>query len=240
MASGGRHRVFGVISPSGSPDRDDQTKLNKSDLQSRPPFSSFILIFFFFFIRLNTPHRFRNRRATKFTEEQRVKQKELLEVSAPPVSKARFTFSLFHTRTVPFWRGDDDNRFIFIIRMISVIMYTAAFLPSRARGTKRLTRFMRYCLVASFPPDRVFTHSQEAGLERYAIAGKETDWDDALVGKKVPKSGMLSVKRKHGDGADASTPEKKSSKKDKKGDKGHKMKGAKTPKSSSKKSKHKA
>ena len=82
--------------------------------------------------------------------------------------------------------------------------------------------------------------SQEAGLERYAIAGKETDWDDALVGKKVPKSGMLSVKRKHGDGADASTPEKKSSKKDKKGDKGHKMKGAKTPKSSSKKSKHKA
>ena len=83
-------------------------------------------------------------------------------------------------------------------------------------------------------------HSQEAGLERYAIAGKETDWDDALVGKKVPKSGMLSVKRKHGDGADASTPEKKSSKKDKKGDKGHKMKGAKTPKSSSKKSKHKA
>ena len=41
-------------------------------------------------------------------------------------------------------------------------------------------------------------------------------------------------------GADASTPEKKSSKKDKKGDKGHKMKGAKTPKSSSKKSKHKA
>jgi len=93
---------------------------------------------------------------------------------------------------------------------------------------------------ASFPPDRVFTYSQEAGLERYAIAGKETDWDDALVGKKVPKSGMLSVKRKHGDGADASTPEKKSSKKDKKGDKGHKMKGAKTPKSSSKKSKHKA
>lgn len=86
----------------------------------------------------------------------------------------------------------------------------------------------------------MFTHSQEAGLERYAIAGKETDWDDALVGKKVPKSGMLSVKRKHGDGADASTPEKKSSKKDKKGDKGHKMKGAKTPKSSSKKSKHKA
>ena len=86
----------------------------------------------------------------------------------------------------------------------------------------------------------VFPHSQEAGLERYAIAGKETDWDDALVGKKVPKSGMLSVKRKHGDGADASTPEKKSSKKDKKGDKGHKMKGAKTPKSSSKKSKHKA
>mmetsp|Transcript_5513 Transcript_5513/g.24768 ORF Transcript_5513/g.24768 Transcript_5513/m.24768 type:complete len:160 (-) Transcript_5513:2139-2618(-) len=159
MASGGRHRVFGVISPSGSPDRDDQTKLNKSDLQSRPPFSSFILILVFFFIRLNLPHRFRNRRATKFTEEQRVKQKELLE---------------------------------------------------------------------------------EAGLERYAIAGKETDWDDALVGKKVPKSGMLSVKRKHGDGADASTPEKKSSKKDKKGDKGHKMKGAKTPKSSSKKSKHKA
>ena len=39
--------------------------------------------------------------------------------------------------------------------------------------------------------------------DRYAIAGKETDWDDALVGKKVPKSGMLSVKRKHGDGADA-------------------------------------
>ena len=68
-----------------------------------------------------------------------MKQKELLEVSAPPVSKARFTFSLFHTRTVPFWRGDDDNRFIFIICMISVIMYTAAFLPSRARGTKRLT-----------------------------------------------------------------------------------------------------
>ena len=115
MASGGRHRVFGVISPSGSPDRDDQTKLNKSDLQSRPPFSSFILIFFFFFIRLNTPHRFRNRRATKFTEEQRLEQKELLEVSAPPVFKARFTLSLFHTRTVPFWRGDDDNRFIFII-----------------------------------------------------------------------------------------------------------------------------
>ena len=87
MASGGRHRVFGVISPSGSPDRDDQTKLNKSDLQSRPPFSSFILvfIFFFFFIRLNLPHRFRRHRATKFTEEQRLKQKELLEVSAPPV-----------------------------------------------------------------------------------------------------------------------------------------------------------
>ena len=146
IASGGRHRVFGVISPSGSPDRDDQTKLNKSDLQSRPPFSSFILvfIFFFFFIRLNSPHRFRRRRATKFTEEQRLKQRELLEVSAPPVSKARFTFSLFHTRTVPFWCGDDDNRFIFIICMISVIMYTAAFLPSRARGTKRLTRFMRY------------------------------------------------------------------------------------------------
>ena len=146
IASGGRHRVFGVISPSGSPDRDDQTKLNKSDLQSRPPFSSFILvfIFFFIFIRLNSPHRFRRRRATKFTEEQRLKQRELLEVSAPPVSKARFTFSLFHTRTVPFWCGDDDNRFIFIICMISVIMYTAAFLPSRARGTKRLTRFMRY------------------------------------------------------------------------------------------------
>ena len=163
MASGGRHRLFGVISPSGSPDRDDQTKLNKSDLQSRPPFSSFILIFFFFFIRLNSPHRFRRHRATKFTEEQRLKQKELLEVSAPPVSKARFTFSLFHTRTVPFWRGDDDNRFIFIICMISVIMYTAAFLPSRARGTKRLTRFMRYCLVASFPPDRVFTHRFAGG-----------------------------------------------------------------------------
>ena len=42
----------------------------------------------------------------------------------------------------------------------------------------------------------MFTHSQEAGLERYAIAGKETDWDDALVGKKVPKSGMLSFDMK--------------------------------------------
>ena len=104
MASGGRHRVFGVISPSGSPDRDDQTKLNKSDLQSRPPFSSFILvfIFFFFFIRLNFPHRFRRHRATKFTEEQRLKQKELLEVSAPPVFKARFTFSLFTRAPYPF------------------------------------------------------------------------------------------------------------------------------------------
>ena len=68
----------------------------------------------------------------------------------------------------------------------------------------------------------------------------ENDEDDALAGGKVPKSGMLSVKRKHGADADAATPEKKSSKKDKKGDKGHKSKGGKTPKSSSKKSKHKA
>ena len=158
------------------------------------------------------------------------KRKELLEVRPFRDPLVRDTTSF----------GDDESNINQVAEHLHVEKNIAAFLPSRARGTKRLTRFMRYCLVASFPPDRVFTHSQEAGLERYAIAGKETDWDDALVGKKVPKSGMLSVKRKHGDGADASTPEKKSSKKDKKGDKGHKMKGAKTPKSSSKKSKHKA
>lgn len=43
---------------------------------------------------------------------------------------------------------------------------------------------------------------QEAGLERYAIAGQESDWDVALAGgvgsKKVPASGLLSVKRKAG------------------------------------------
>ena len=133
--------------------------------------------------------------------------------------------------------------------MISVIIYTAAFLPSRAQGTSRTkpTRHPSYSRIfrasrASFltVSPRVSYHSQEAGLERYAIAGKESDWDDALAGGKVPKSGMLSVKRKHGADADAATPEKKSSKKDKKGDKGHKSKGGKTPKSSSKKSKHKA
>ena len=133
--------------------------------------------------------------------------------------------------------------------MMSVIIDTAAFLPSRARGTSRTkpTRHPSYSRSfrasrASFltVSPRVSYHSQEAGLERYAIAGKESDWDDALAGGKVPKSGMLSVKRKHGADADAATPEKKSSKKDKKGDKGHKGKGGKTPKSSSKKSKHKA
>lgn len=45
---------------------------------------------------------------------------------------------------------------------------------------------------------------QEAGLERYAIAGQETDWDAALPGgsKKVPASGLLSVKRKAGAGGE--------------------------------------
>ena len=48
--------------------------------------------------------------------------------------------------------------------------------------------------------------SQEAGLERYAIAGKEADWSDALVGGKGPKSGLLSVKRKAAARGDAETP----------------------------------
>ena len=68
---------------------------------------------------------------------------------------------------------------------------------------------------------------QEAGLERYAIAGQETDWDAALPGgsKKVPASGLLSVKRKagaggeedEGAGAGERTPGRKDGKKDRKG-----------------------
>tara|TARA_B110000879_G_C10774298_1_gene356502 strand:+ start:218 stop:475 length:258 start_codon:yes stop_codon:yes gene_type:complete len=67
--------------------------------------------------------------------------------------------------------------------------------------------------------------SQEAGLERYAIAGQESDWSDALVGgKQVPKSGLLSVKRKAGEkGEDFETPAKE--KKDKKDNKGSASKG---------------
>mmetsp|Transcript_7126 Transcript_7126/g.26896 ORF Transcript_7126/g.26896 Transcript_7126/m.26896 type:complete len:972 (-) Transcript_7126:1098-4013(-) len=66
---------------------------------------------------------------------------------------------------------------------------------------------------------------EEAGLERYAIAGQESDWSDALVGgKQVPKSGLLSVKRKAGEkGEDFETPAKE--KKDKKDNKGSASKG---------------
>lgn len=149
-------------------------------------------------------------------------------------------------------RGDDDAGFIFIVLDdLRDYIHRCVLTEPRPRDKpdktnpspvvfaylSRITHAPRFFLTV---PPRVSSHSQEAGLERYAIAGKEDDWDDALAGGKVPKSGMLSVKRKHGADADAATPEKKSSKKDKKGDKGHKGKGGKTPKSSSKKSKHKA
>uniref|UniRef100_A0A7S0T2X9 N-acetyltransferase domain-containing protein n=1 Tax=Mantoniella antarctica TaxID=81844 RepID=A0A7S0T2X9_9CHLO len=93
---------------------------------------------------------------------------------------------------------------------------------------------------------------EEAGLERFAIAGQETDWDAALSGgakKKVPASGLLSVKRKAGAEDEQSeeaerTPGKKDGKRDRKGGStpgGHKSPHGKSPashgKSSSKKSK---
>jgi len=61
----------------------------------------------------------------------------------------------------------------------------------------------RRVLTSSVAP---LVDSQEAGLERYAIAGKEADWSDALVGGKGPKSGLLSVKRKAAARGDAETP----------------------------------
>ena len=67
----------------------------------------------------------------------------------------------------------------------------------------------RRVLASSVAP---LVDSQEAGLERYAIAGKEADWSDALVGGKGPKSGLLSVKRKaaaRGDAGETPAEEKK-------------------------------
>jgi len=102
------------------------------------------------------------------------------------------------------------------------------------------------------PPSRRIFVQQEAGLERFAIAGQETDWDAALSGgakKKVPASGLLSVKRKAGAEDEQSeeaerTPGKKDGKRDRKGGStpgGHKSSHGKSPashgKSSSKKSK---
>ena len=72
-------------------------------------------------------------------------------------------------------------------------------------------RVFRRCVLTSsrLAP---LVDSQEAGLERYAIAGKEADWSDALVGGKGPKSGLLSVKRKaaaRGDAGETPAEEKK-------------------------------
>ncbi|MDB9925220.1 hypothetical protein OAD67_03050 [bacterium] len=74
--------------------------------------------------------------------------------------------------------------------------------------------------------------TQEAGLERYAIAGAESDWGDALVGGKGPKSGLLSVKRKAGEKSDDyETPKKTDgSKKEKKENSGKKSTGKKSGK----------
>ena len=65
---------------------------------------------------------------------------------------------------------------------------------------------------SSSRPDLSSRHSQDAGLERYAIAGQEADWSEALVGGKGPKSGLLSVKRKaaaRGDAGETPAEEKK-------------------------------
>ncbi len=74
--------------------------------------------------------------------------------------------------------------------------------------------------------------TQEAGLERYAIAGAESNWGDALVGGKGPKSGLLSVKRKAGEKSDDyETPKKTDgSKKEKKENSGKKSTGKKSGK----------
>jgi hypothetical protein len=81
------------------------------------------------------------------------------------------------------------------------------FLPGFffSRGQKK-----RVFASSSSRPDLSSRHSQDAGLERYAIAGQEADWSEALVGGKGPKSGLLSVKRKaRGDAEETPAKEKK-------------------------------
>ena len=116
------------------------------------------------------------------------------------------------------------------------------FFLSLDRAFRRLLSFV--VLIANVHAHRPRPHRvssfafQEAGLERYAIAGEERDWSDALAGGKAPKSGILSVKRKAGEGA-AEEDARRGEKTPKKGDKKEKRdrgKGGKTPKSSGKKS----
>ena len=99
--------------------------------------------------------------------------------------------------------------------MISVIIYTAAFTepapedkPDKPTVTRRSASFAHRASFLTASP-RFSSHSREAGLERYAIAGKESDWTTPSPAARF--QGMLSVKRKHGADADAATPEKKSS-----------------------------
>ena len=117
-----------------------------------------------------------------------------------------------------------------------------SFFLSLDRAFRRLLSFV--VLIANVHAHRPRPHRvssfafQEAGLERYAIAGEERDWSDALAGGKAPKSGILSVKRKAGEGA-AEEDARRGEKTPKKGDKKEKRdrgKGGKTPKSSGKKS----
>lgn len=89
-------------------------------------------------------------------------------------------------------------------------------------------RVFRRCVLTSsrLAP---LVDSQEAGLERYAIAGQEADWSDALVGGKSPKSGLLSVKRKataQGDAEETPAKEKKDRKDKKAASAGKKSKGS--------------
>lgn len=95
------------------------------------------------------------------------------------------------------------------------------FLPGFffSRGQKKRSRLRRK------RPDLSSRHSQDAGLERYAIAGQEADWSEALVGGKGPKSGLLSVKRKaRGDAEETPAKEKKDRKEKKAASAGKKSK----------------
>ena len=83
------------------------------------------------------------------------------------------------------------------------------FSPGSFSHKKKTLAPRRRVLTSSVAP---LVDSQEAGLERYAIAGKEADWSDALVGGTGPKSGLLSVKRKaaaRGDAGETPAEEKK-------------------------------